>query len=199
MKKTRGLLLIIISSLFLSACGVRPDKNSSTTIPSEAQKEPATSSFSLRDLIAKNIPQKCTWLSNVEGSESTGTMIISGKKFNQQATIKQESQTFTTHSICDGVYIYSWQDSQDKTRPNVAIKMKLEAVESPKEDSPSSDNSTSVKTVDLDQQYQYNCAPAVVSESDFQPPKDIEFVDYSQFLEDIQSKIPNIDPKDFGQ
>ena len=198
MKKTLSLSLILISSLFfLSACGVKPDNNSSTTTPSEVKEEPTTSSFSLRDLIAKNIPQKCTWSSNFDGSEANGIMIIQGNKFNQEVNVKQEGADFITHSISDGTYIYSWQENSSQTTPGMAIKMKLETINSPKEDTPSSDYSTSKQTVDLDQQYQYNCSPTVVSEADFQPPKDIKFTDYSQFLEDIQSKIPSINPEDF--
>ena len=198
MKKISSLSLIVMCSLFLSACGVK-DNNSATTTPSDQQKEePAKPSFSLRDLIAKNIPQKCTWSSNIDGTESKGTIVISGKKFKQDTNVKQDGFDYIGHTVSDGTYFYTWQENTNKDSPNVAIKMKLDAIEEPTNgDSPSQDSSGLNNTVNLDQEYQYNCSPTVVSESDFQPPKDIEFVDYSQFMEDIQSKIPSINPEDF--
>jgi ABC-type glycerol-3-phosphate transport system substrate-binding protein len=197
MKKVLGLSLVLFSSLFLSACGVKPDDNSATTTPSDQQEESVKSSFSLRDLIAKNIPQKCVWTSNVDGTQSQGTMVISGNKFKQETTIKQDGEEFVTYSISDGTYLYTWQEKAGNVSPEIAMKMKLDTFENPDKDSAPSDNPTSVGTVDFDQEYQYNCSPTVVSESDFQPPKDVEFTDYSQFLEDIQSQMPSINPEDF--
>ncbi len=196
MKKILSLCLILVSSLFLSACGVNPDNNSATTTPSDQEEKVATS-FSLRDLIAKNIPQKCTWSSNVDGTESNGTIVIYGKKFKQDTAVKQDDFDYIGHTVSDGTYIYTWQENSNKDSPDVAIKMKLDSIDTaPEGDSQEVDSSTN-ETVNLDQEYEYNCAPTVVSEADFQPPKDIEFVDYSQFLEDIQSNIPQINPSDF--
>ena len=199
MKKTLSLCLVILSSLFLSACGVKQNNNSATTTPSEPQEESANSSFSLRDLIAKNIPQKCTWSSNIDGTESKGTIIISGKKFKQDTNIKQDGFDYIGHTVSDGTYFYTWQENINKDSPNVAMKMKLDAIEEDTDETESPSNSPDSQSgnLDLDQEYQYNCTPTVVSESDFQPPKDIEFVDYSQFMQDIQSKIPSINPEDF--
>lgn len=196
MKKILSLCLILLSGLFLSACGVK-DNNSATTTPSEAQEESATSSFSLRDLIAKNIPQKCTWVSNVDGSEFKGTIIVSGKKFKQETNVKQDGFDYIGHSVSDGTYLYTWQENSNKDSPDIAIKMKLDSMDEELGADSSSERPSDSETVDLDQEYQYNCTPTVVSDSDFQPPKDIEFVDYSQFLDDIQSKMPSINPEDF--
>lgn len=196
MKKSLSFSLILLSALFLSACGVK-DNNSSTTTPS-LEQEGNSSSFSLRDLIAKNIPQKCIWTDNSQDTESSGSMIISGQKFNQKITIKQDGVTSNMYSISDGVYVYTWQDNADKNTPT-AFKMKLDVVQdsqdklNDQEEMEEDDYSESNQSIDLDQDYNYNCSPTMVSDSDFQPPKDIEFVDYSQFLEDIQSKMPSID------
>jgi hypothetical protein len=191
MKKILSLSLIILSGLLLSACGVKPNNDSATTTPSEMSKD-SISTFSLRDLIVKNIPQKCTWSSNIDGAESKGTIVISGKKFKQETSVKQDGFDYIGHSVSDGTYLYTWQDNTDKDSPNVAIKMKLDVMnEAPESDgTPVPESSKPQDGLDLDKEYQYNCTPTVVSESDFQPPQDIEFVDYSQFLEDIQSNIP---------
>lgn len=192
MKKILSLSMILLSGLLLSACGVKPINDAATTTPSGEEK-PA-SSFSLRDLIAKNIPQKCTWTSTQEGLESNGTMVISGNKFKQEINLKEDNDSFKMYSISDGTYIYTWQEKDGKINSDMAFKMKLDTFESPDKDVASSDAPPSVGSVDMDQEYQYNCTPTMVSDSDFQPPKEVEFTDYSQFLEDIQSKMPSIDP-----
>jgi len=194
MKKSLSFSLVLFSALFLSACGVK-DNDSFTTTPSLQQEETISSSFSLRELITKNISQKCTWLSNIEGSESSGSMIINGQKFNQKVTINQDGVTSNINSISDGTYIYTWQDVS-KDGNYMGFKMKLETVQESQKVA-EGNNPTSGQTVDLDQEYEYKCSPTVVSDSDFQPPKDIKFEDYSQFLEDIESKMPSINPKDF--
>jgi len=191
MKKSLSFSLVLLSALFLSACGVK-DNNSFTTTPSLQQEETDSSSVSIRDLIAKNIPQKCTWSNNVEGSESSGSMIISGQKFNQKVTIKQDGVTSNFNSISDGTYIYTWQDTS-KDGNHMAFKMKLETTND-NQKTPEGNYTASGQTVDLDQEYEYKCSPTLVSDSDFQPPKDIKFEDYSQFLEEIKSSVPSINP-----
>jgi len=200
MKKSLSFSLVLLSALFLSACGVK-DNNSSTTTPSLQQEETGSSSFSLRDLIAKNIPQKCTWTStDSNGTKLTGNMVVYGGKFKQDIVIQETDSTITMHTISDGVWIYSWQENPLAQNSIPAMKMKIEDTQVEAEQLKESvkkaqeNPSTFGSSVDYDQKTNYNCSPTIVSEADFQPPKNIEFTDYSQFLKDIKSNIPSIDP-----
>ena len=202
MKKILSLCLILVSALLLSACGVKPNNDSATTTPSEMGQDSA--SFSLRDLIAKNIPQKCLWsTTDSNGTKTTGTMIINGQKFKQEVVITEPDTTLTMHIISDGTWIYSWQENPSAENPMPAMKMKIEATQADTEELKESvketqDNQSSFgSVVDYDNKTEYDCSPTVVTANDFQPPTDIEFTDYSQFLEDIQSKMPSINPEDF--
>jgi hypothetical protein len=194
MKKTLSLSLILASSLLLSACGV---KNNSPTDSSD--KSDSKSSFSLRELIAKNIPQKCVWTTtDSKGTTSTGTMIISGQKFNQQVVIEEPDTTLTMHIISDGTWIYSWQENPTSQNPAPAMKMKLEETQAEteklKESVKEAQNNQSSfgSVVDYDNKTEYNCSPTVISGNDFQPPADVNFQDYSKFLDDLKSSIPEI-------
>lgn len=195
MKKNLSLCLILISSLFLSACGVK-DNNSSTTTDF-SKEDNSTSSFSLRDLITKNIPQKCTYSgSNSEGSFNS-EIIISGKKFNQTITYKSAEGEQIMNSISDGEYIYTWGNLS--TAGTYAIKVKADFDSQITPDT-NQDESTSQDVaeskVDLDTNYQGKCSPTVVTDANFQLPKDVKFEDYSKFLDDLKSSIPSINPKD---
>jgi hypothetical protein len=166
--------------------------------------EDSTASFSLRDLIAKNIPQKCLWsTTDSNGTKTTGTMIINGQKFKQEVVITEPDTTLTMHIISDGTWIYSWQENPTAENPMPAMKMKFEETQAEAEELKESineaqdDQSSFGSVIDYDDKTDYNCSPTVVTANDFQPPKDIEFTDYSQFLEDIQSKMPSINPEDF--
>jgi len=203
MKKSLSFSLVLLSALFLSACGVK-DNNSSTTTPSLQQEESGSSAFSLRDLIAKNIPQKCLWsTTDSDGTKTTGTMIINGQKLNQEVVIKEPDTTITMHIISDGTWIYSWQENPTAKSPIPAMKMKFEETQAEAEELKESigetknNQDTFGSVVDYDNKTEYNCSPTIISGTEFQPPKNIEFTDYSQFLEDIQSKMPSINPKDF--
>jgi hypothetical protein len=194
MKKTLSLSLILASSLLLSACGV---KNNS--LVDSSNKSDSKASFSLRELIAKNIPQKCVWTTtDSNGTTSTGTMIISGQKFNQQVVIKEPDTTLTMHVISDGTWIYSWQENPTAQNSVPAMKMKLEETQAEAEKLKESvkeaqNNQASFGSViDYDNKTEYNCSSTVISGNDFQPPTDINFQDYSKFLDDLKSSIPEI-------
>ncbi len=188
MKKYLSLSLIIASSLFLSACGVKNSSNNSSDSSNNS-----TSSFSLRDLIAKNIPQKCIYSgSNQEGSFES-EIIINGKKFKQILSAKSAEGEQIINSISDGQYVYTWGSQFDQT--DFAIKTKADfdtTSDVPKEES----SQMAYEQIDLDSEFQGNCSPVVVSDADFEPPKDINFQDYSQFLEDIKSSFPEMDLTD---
>lgn len=168
MKKTIAFLLI--SSLILAGCNA-----SSTSIisPTPVAKK------SLKDLIGLGIAQKCTYTSTAGTDTTSGEMLINGKKFKQTTKITNSSDVTTISSISDGQFIYSWND---KT-PNSGFKMKLDVTAT--SDVTPQAGSSAGRSVDLTQQYDYNCTPATVSDSDFVPPSTIKFTDFSDFTKDL--------------
>jgi len=183
MKKTLSLSLIIASSLFLSACGVKTNDSS--------DKSDSKTSFSLRELIAQNIPQKCIYSgTNQEGSFES-EIIVSGDKFNQ--TVKStngDGEEVTMHTISDGEYYYTWGVTQGQA---FATKMKAN-FDSEAEDSQDyqaeEESFDQESSLDLDNDFQGTCSPTIVSDADFQPPTDVNFTDYSQMMEQWQDMVP---------
>ena len=197
MKKNLSLSLILVSSLFLSACGVK-DNNSSTKTDSPKENSPK-SSFSIRDLIAQNIPQKCTWSGQNEDGSFTTEMVISGKKFNQVITFRSAEGEEKINSISDGEYVYTW--GNHSTGGTFATKLKADFSENATNTPEIKDNAEAIGNLsetqtDLDSKFEGDCSPTIVTDANFQPPKDVKFEDYSKFLDDLKSSIPSIDATD---
>ncbi|MFA5749752.1 MAG: hypothetical protein WC895_00825 [Candidatus Shapirobacteria bacterium] len=181
MKKFFSLSLIVASSLFLSACGVKP--NTTSIVSSSNSNKDESQEFSLKDLIAKNIPQKCTWQGQEEDTKISGEILISGKKFKQIAIIKNEEGEMKMNSISDGQYIYSWSDQS--AAGNFAMKFKIDDTQKD-----ASNTSVSNQQVDMNQKQQFKCSPTIVSDADFTLPQGVEFTDYSELLDQMKSSLP---------
>lgn len=175
-------LVILLTALTLSACGQTPA--STTTTPSADTPTSSQTSVkkSLKDLLALGTAQKCTWTVTDDNQTLTGTMLINGKKFKQVTTIQTDKGPFTTTAVSDGEYYYSWSDASN----GVGMKMSLSEAENA---TPSPDETPASGSVNWDNQYNYDCSPATVSDSDFTLPTDVKFTDFS----DIQNSMKNMD------
>ncbi|MCW1949085.1 MAG: hypothetical protein KIH89_001400 [Candidatus Shapirobacteria bacterium] len=188
MKKYLFSGLIVFSSLFLTACTTQ--KTTSNTSP-ESQKE-ESASFSLRDLIAQNIPQKCIYSGSNEEGSFNSEIIISGKKFNQVITFKSAEGEEKINSISDGEYVYTWGTHSTGGTFATKLKADFDTQSAPEVDTTSQPGQEVAESqVDLDTDYQGKCSPTVVTDANFQPPKDVKFQDYSQMMEDFQKLIPS--------
>jgi len=200
MKKYLFSGLIILSSLFLTACTNKNTTSNTQPENNSNNQQEENSSFSLRDLISQNIPQKCTYTGSNQDGSFESEIIINGKKFNQTIKTKSVEGEQTINSVSDGEYVYTW--GSHVAGGTFALKLKTDF-----DTQSTSENSTNETTgqeivesqIDLDTDYQGKCSPTIVTDASFQPPKDIKFEDYSKFLEDLKSSIPSIDSKDLEQ
>lgn len=194
MNKSLTLGLVLASSLLLSGCGQQNSNNQNT----KNEDKTDTSSFSLRELIAQNIPQKCTYVGSNEEGSYTSEIIISGKKFNQTISYKSSEGEEKINSISDGEYIYTW--GKHSTGGTFATKLKADfdtKTDFPEQEVPEEAiGDVSESQTDLDAKFEGDCSPTVVTDANFQPPKDVKFEDYSKFLDDLKSSIPSIDSTD---
>jgi len=190
MKKIFQLGLVLSSALILSACGLQ---TKSSDQKSTNNSTDSSSKFSIRELIAKNIPQKCVYTgSNQEGSYDS-EIIISGKKFKQIITYKSAEGQEKINSISDGEYVYTWGTHSTGTTFATKLKADFDATTAPEvEKTDESVGDMSGSSVDLDADFDGKCSPTVVSDADFQPPKDIQFQDYSKMMDDWQKLIPSM-------
>lgn len=74
-----------------------------------------------------------------------------------------------------------------------AIKLKadFDTKSAPETNTQSAGQEVAESQVDLDTNYQGKCSPTVVTDTNFQPPKDIQFQDYTQMMEDFEKLMPS--------
>lgn len=193
---TKYLLPLVLCSLVLSACGAQNttgntsnNSNSPKTEATESNKTGAGVAKSLRELLSSGLAQKCTWSVTGEGTQSSGEITFKGNKFVQSLTTSIDGGANTKIKVLsDGAYSYMWNPDNKQS----GIKVKVEDTQGTETQNNSEAN------IDWDTQYNYNCSPATVSDSDFVPPSDIQFVDFSQGLNKIQEQMKNFNVNDFS-
>lgn len=189
MKKIIQLGLVLSSALILSACGLQTKSGDQNSTKNNTE---TSSKFSIRELIAKNIPQKCTYTGSNEEGSYTSDIIISGKKFKQTIVYKSGEGEEKINSISDGEYVYTWGTHSTGSTFATKLKADFDATEAPEVETDDSVGDMSGTSVDLDTDFEGKCSPTVVSDADFQPPKDVQFQDYSKMMEDWQKLVPSM-------
>jgi uncharacterized protein YceK len=177
--------VIVVSLLVLGGCGTATTLTN--TVPTTAKTQAGSVATSLKDLLAGGKDQKCTWTLNENGSSMSGTLLISGKKFKQEIIItdpetKAENQMF---SLSDGESLYTWGTAMGTQGFKTSI------AETQNVATDSSATTPAQGKVDLSKQYQYQCEPWTVSETDLTVPTNITFTDMAnqlKQLKDLQKK-----------
>lgn len=179
-------VILVAAILTLSACGVKTGENNNidknNTVTGEDQR---SEKKSLKDLLGLNSSQKCTYESNEDGERIKGEIIINGKKFKQSVEITTKEGTTKIYSVSDGTYYYSWGDAMKGS----GTKMKMTDLEEQtgKDENVQENNKTEKQEVNIDQEVDYKCSPATLSESDLALPKEVKFVDYTEMMKGLQS------------
>jgi len=172
----KKIIMLVMCGVVLSACSLaKPNTNNTVS-----QKENKLTS--IKDLLGLGKEQKCVWSGEENGQKSSGTMSIKGTKFRQTATTKIGNEPETAMEIIsDGEWTYLWNP---KTKEQ---GMKIKTTEEQKADTRDLANGN----LDLGKEFNYNCSPASVSDGEFMPPKDIDFLDLESLKNDIQKLVPS--------
>lgn len=177
MKKYIAILTVCV--LVLSACSA---KQNITNKIDETKNKVENKKTSIKDLLGLGQEQKCEWSSEVEGNKSVGTMLIKGNRFRQSVISKTADQPETSMEvITDGEWTYLWNP---KTREQ---GMKTKVTEEQREDTEKLANGS----LDWGKEYNYNCSPASISDAEFVPPTDVEFMDLDALQKQFKNLIPS--------
>lgn len=137
---------------------------------------------SINELLAQNKNLTCTFSDTDEqGNANSGTVYLAGGRMSGDFSLRAPGEdTINSHLINDGQSQYSWQEGE-----NDGVKISLEQITAnqPSEDTPSEESSSNVSQ---DEDYNFECQEWSVDESRFSPPGDINFIDYSQQIEEAQ-------------
>ena len=163
-------LIIIVAVVFLLLLGggvyflfVR---GKSQTGPTSTSSK--TGSQSLKDLLLAGISQKCTYKDSQENMAVEGTVYIAGGKVRGDFSSTNQGQTFSGHTIYDGKVSYVWTEGM-----KTGFKMAVDP------ETGKSEGSSSEENVDLTKKIDYSCGPWLANESQFTPPSDITFSEFT--------------------
>ncbi|MDZ7611795.1 MAG: hypothetical protein U5L10_03445 [Candidatus Moranbacteria bacterium] len=196
-KKIAGLLTVFAVALFLSGCGQDQDKqqdqnqNQQSSQQSNGQQsqeqEGIAGSFSgsIVDLMKRGNALKCEWSMDNPEQKGDGVVYVSGENYRQELNLT-EPQSMKAFAISDDDFIYSWTSQAD-----TGVKMKVQEAQRTQSPEQQSEQSNSMKGVDADKNFDFNCSRWDADESMFNPPEDIEFMDFSQQMNQMQEQMQN--------
>ena len=176
-------LLIAVAVVLLLGGGyyfVKGQKGGTSLRPGSAGQAGETSSGlkSLKELIAAGIAQKCAFSTTDESGVTEGTTYVAGGKMRGDFTNTYSGKTTKSHMIADGNTNYIWTDGE-KTGFKTTFEQTEEAETG---DAPVSQEATSQGGADLNAKVDYKCSAWITDSSQFTPPSNVSFTDFSQMF-----------------
>ncbi|NMB56668.1 hypothetical protein GYA19_01870 [Candidatus Beckwithbacteria bacterium] len=172
MKKINFVLLSLVLLSFTSC----------TLLDKAKQITQKNYSGNLQGAIALGVPLKCTFKINDDGQQMENISYIKGKKYSGQ--IEQDGKK--TNVVLVDECMWSWSDEEKK-----GIKTCFDQIQDKTKDESEGSEPAENKSVwdDLGnlKNEQINCSPALFGDEKFAVPKDIEFMNMDNFLEDMQN------------
>jgi len=174
----KNLPLIIVGAVVLVGLGIGGwmflgKGKQEAPAPAEVEEETAPAeeekgfTGKLKDALTLGQSMKCTWK---QDEDNFATSYIKDSKIRTEVTQAGTKM----HSIMADDCNYSWEEGKTQ-----GLKICFEPEEEEEEAEEVAPEEATVETPD----YEYNCSPAVVSDSMFNPPTSINFMDMSQMMQ----------------
>lgn len=143
------------------------NKSSSPEVASNEEAAPKAEEAgmqqrSMKDLLAANKNQTCTFSGVEQGGEYNGTVYLAGKKMRTDSNVKINNSELASHMISDGVVGYMWMDGETR-----GFKIALESEQAA--------NPGQGGSVDFNKNYNYSCKDWSPDNSKFELPSGVTF------------------------
>ncbi len=125
--------------------------------------------------MGRNLVCDFTYIASETNAAVAGTIKVSREKMRGDFEMEQAGAVYESHMIKDGEVLYTWSETPQGT---FAMKMLV-----PEDGSTEPSTAESSRTVDLNNEVDYDCRPWGVDSSVFVPPAGIEFVDMQQLMQ----------------
>lgn len=197
MSKQIGIVIALVVLGLIGIVGYKqfnksaaaPTQDTSNSSQTTIGSGEAMNKGSIKSLFGQGKNVSCT-IDYPDSQVQDGTVYVSGSKMRGDFSMMTDGKTADSHMINDGTYIYSWSSVSAQ-----GTKMKVETVEEASQEV----NTEQKQNVDLDTEVDYKCAPWSVDNSLFVPPANVQFVDFSESMKQIQKsacdQIPDPDAK----
>lgn len=160
-------------------------------------------SGSIKDFLGQGKNVKCTFSSKDEDVKMEALTYVSGDKVRSDTTVTSTDNEGTemvteSHTILKDNYMYVWSDLMEK-----GMKMNLTDMEKMNEESDEPDTYGDYRDMinkdQIDQDFNYKCTPWIPDNSKFDIPIDIEFMDYTEMMNNMMKQVDNADTIDLNQ
>jgi hypothetical protein len=170
----KGLLAAIVGIILAAGVGfyvlnLRSSAPSGTNTATQDSGDSSMQKSSLRALMGSGKNQSCTY---TDESGNSGTMYLSGSKVRSDFESTVNGTVTASHMFSDGTSMYIWSDGTEG-----GMMMKLDAA------AQTQPGSEQQKSVDVDKQLDYSCAPWVADPALLTYPQDLEFTDFSAMMQ----------------
>lgn len=176
--------VIVLVVIFIGALYFMSNKPSGDSALLGTTQTGEKSRSSLKDLLTKASPTKCTVSSINDNSETSGVVYIANGNMRGDFTTTMkgtpaEGKVVVAHMIIDKDASYMWSD--DPT-----MKMGIKMAKKDMLDTQASAGTPSKQaSIDVNQQSDYDCSSWSADNSVFVPPTTIEFQDMAQMMKSI--------------
>lgn len=182
-----ALVLAVLLGLWLYK---KPGKTGDSILKySSKTGDVETISTSFKELLTQGKDYTCTFATADEDGASTNGIVYvaqEGERLNGEFVMTQADESqMTANVIRDGEYSYFWSSEQEK-----GIKTKI--TENDNDLFASNDeNSDEEAPFDPDQDVEFECKTWSPDQAMFVPPSNVEFVDFSMQMEQMESMMEN--------
>ena len=170
MKKFLPVVLVVIvigvAAFFLMNKGSNVTDVNETSTESEEE----TFSGSLMDAVKLGVAMKCTY--EVEGSEYVG--YVKGNNYRGKMTTEGR----TTEVIVKDNCMWSWSSDNAEGMKTCIEETEVE-----------SEEGTIWEQAGASNDVNYRCVPAAVTDAEFTPPTDIQFLDLDSMMEGLKDQM----------
>jgi len=172
--KVQSLALLLFFALVLTGCLPKkegePVGEGASTKQEKSVKEESYSG-NLEKMMGLGIPLKCTWKMN---ENYYGTSWVKGK--NSYGEIVQEGRTAKV--INKDNCMWAWEEGNPQGT-KMCMEISQEEMKEQVEESKAMMKQQGFQTPDVD----YKCLPAIVSDSKFNPPGNVNFMDVGEMMQ----------------
>jgi len=170
-KKVLVTVVILLLLLLGGVAFMMSKKSKKTDVASPETKvvaEEETKKQSLKDLLASNVAQKCSYSDTYGSTAISGTSYLSGGKVRGDfSTTAENGQVSSGHMIYDGKFSYVWIDGTTS-----GFKMAIDT-------SSNTTANANQQGLDMNKAMDYDCGIWVTDQSQFTPPDGVTFTEYN--------------------
>ncbi len=185
MKKILPIVIAVVIvgagavSWFYFGSKTTKESDNQETGQQEGAKEGESFSGKLKDMVMRNVPLKCTYN---DGEGNSGVGYVKNKKYYGEITTKDGTAYVVMADNC----MWSWSEKEDQ---GIKMCFDVEEGEDLWEDWENADEEAQLNTPQGD----YSCRPATVSDSLFNIPQDIKFMDMNELMDFSEGMEDNLD------